>query len=305
MRVGLVAIAGLLVGVAGASALYYWGATQRMALWWVQSQLPESERHGSVLGRDYQVTIDAKPITLADGLMLKNLSALSYDADRDILWTVSNSTPHMIALSKQGEVLRTVFLRGALDTESLEHMGGDRFAITDEELQKLWVFDLPPTATEVDMEHAHTMTFGPQSNNNKMFEGLAYDAVENRFFLGRERDPVSILEISGFPPADQNKPLDILLKRDSTREQQLFLQDLSALHYDWQTRHLLALSDQQATLLEWSTAGKVVASLSLRAGNHGLANTVPQGEGLAMGPAREIYIISEPNLFYRLDPVVR
>jgi len=33
-----------------------------------------------------------------------------------------------------------------------------------------------------------------------------------------------------------------------------------------------------------------------------LEKTVPQAEGIAIGPDREVYIMSEPNLFYVFRP---
>jgi uncharacterized protein YjiK len=34
---------------------------------------------------------------------------------------------------------------------------------------------------------------------------------------------------------------------------------------------------------------------------HGLSRRVPQAEGLAVGPDGAIYVLSEPNLFYRFE----
>jgi uncharacterized protein YjiK len=40
----------------------------------------------------------------------------------------------------------------------------------------------------------------------------------------------------------------------------------------------------------------------LRQGWHGLKADVPQAEGIAVGPRGEIFVVSEPKLFYRFDP---
>ncbi|MBW6114298.1 SdiA-regulated domain-containing protein, partial [Pseudomonas aeruginosa] len=42
-----------------------------------------------------------------------------------------------------------------------------------------------------------------------------------------------------------------------------------------------------------------LGSLTLRGGNHGLTDDVPQAEGLAMDDRGSLYVVSEPNLFYR------
>lgn len=296
---------GFVLGIIGLAAADHLGVVPRAYLWQAK-QIPAAKHDQAKVGlKNYQVTIDAKPVVLPNGVHLENLSAVSYDAERDMLWTVSNSTPQLFALNKQGEVLRTVRLEGVMDPESVEHMQGNQFAMVDEELQTLWVFELPDDAKVFDVSQSHSLRLGPLTHNNKMFEGLAYDKANHRLFIGREKDPVTIIEVTGFPPRADAPFLQIGLNRDDNREQQLFVQDLSALHYDEQTGHLLGLSDEMQMLVEWSEAGDAVDGLPLTAGEHGFTKSVPQAEGLAMGPDREIYIISEPNLFYRLDPVAR
>ena len=303
VRRSLFASLGFIALMVVIAAADYVGVVPRTGLWWA-TQEPVAKLDQAKIGlKGYRVTIDAKAVVLSNGIHLENLSALSYDAERDLLWTVSNSTPHLFALNKQGDVQRIVRLDGVLDPESVEHMQGNQFAMVDEELQTLWVFEVPEDAKVLDLDNAHSLRLGPLTHNNKMFEGLAYDKANHRLFIGREKDPVSIIEVSGFPPHADAPFLAINLHRDDNREQQLFVQDLSALHYDAQTGHLLGLSDEMQMLVEWSEDGDMVDGISLKSDSRGFAAPVPQAEGLTMGPDREIYIISEPNLFYRLDPV--
>src|SRR5690606_21458083 len=133
---------------------------------------------------------------------------------------------------------------------------------------------------------------------NKGFEGLAYDATRHRLFAAKERDPVSIYEINGFPHVDQDKPFAVHVLEDPQRDARLFVRDLSSLDYDASTGHLLALSDESQLILEINADGQPISSLSLRAGRHGLQRNVPQAEGLAMDDKGRLYVVSEPNLFY-------
>lgn len=87
-------------------------------------------------------------------------------------------------------------------------------------------------------------------------------------------------------------------------ESKLFLSDLSSLTTDVVSGHLLLLSDESRMVVEYSPDGQALSMLGLRRGFHGLSRTVPQAEGLAIDSQRRIYVVSEPNLFYRFVPIM-
>ena len=51
--------------------------------------------------------------------------------------------------------------------------------------------------------------------------------------------------------------------------------------------------------MEINTEGRTVDRLYLTAGWSGLSEDIPQAEGIALDDAGDLYIVSEPNLFYR------
>ena len=100
---------------------------------------------------------------------------------------------------------------------------------------------------------------------------------------------------------DRGEALDLSVGGDPQRDRGLFLTDLSSLYYDKASDHLLVLSDESRVVIELDRAGDPLGSLTLRGGNHGLTDDVPQAEGLAMDDRGSLYVVSEPNLFYRFS----
>lgn len=282
----------LLAGVAGQEFRLFERGWFNLKTWWQPT--PDGMR----LDR-YQVTLEAQPIEGLDD----DVSALTYDPERKTLFTVTNARSELIELSLDGKILRRMTLTGFGDPEAIEYIGPGSFVITDERQQRLIRVHLDDDTTGLDASNAEQLTLGIGLNGNKGFEGLAYDAIGKRLFVAKERDPMLIYEVRGFPSEHSDKPYAVHVVQDRERDAQLFVRDLSSLQFDERSGHLLALSDESRLVLELSVEGKPLSTLSLRKGYQGLKATVPQAEGLAMDEAGTLYMVSEPNLFYVFKPV--
>lgn len=254
-------------------------------------------REGAIWLPDYRVVVQARPIEGLDA----DVSALTFDPDRGTLFSVTNKNPEIVELSLEGQVLRRVALTGFGDPEAIEYISRDLYVITDERQQRLFRVHLDETTRYVDAADSEQLSLGIGLNGNKGFEGLAYDPLNRRLFAAKERDPLSIYEIHGFPRVDRSKPFAVHVLDDRERDERLFLRDLSSLQYDVASGHLLALSDESRLVLELNAEGRPISSLSLLGGRHGLEKGVPQAEGVAMDDAGRLYLVSEPNLFYRFE----
>lgn len=246
------------------------------------------------LGLDeFEVVVEGKVIEGLD-----DVSALSYDPQRKTLFTVTNKHPELVELSLDGQVLRRIRLTGFGDAEAVEYISPGTYVISDEHGQRLIKVQVDDTTVALDARQAEQLTLGVGAGGNSGFEGLAYDNQGQRLFVAKERKPVQIIEVRGFPRANAD-PTNILEVTSSRqRDAGLFVRDLSSLQFDERSGHLLALSDESRQILELDTQGRPVANVSLSKGSMGLERSVPQAEGIAMSDDGTLYVVSEPNLFY-------
>ncbi|OJT53540.1 SdiA-regulated domain-containing protein [Pseudomonas moraviensis] len=242
----------------------------------------------------YWVTIEARPI---DGLD-DDVSALTYDPVRKSLFTVTNKNSELVELSLEGKILRRIALVGFGDPEAVEYISADTYVITDERQQRLIKIHLEADTTFLDAEDAEQMTLGVHMSGNKGFEGLAYDSVGKRLFVAKERDPMLIYEVHGFPHFKPDKTYAVHVINNPKRDAGMFVRDLSSLQYDERSGHLLALSDESRLIIELDVDGRPLSTMSISGGRQGLQKTVPQAEGIAMDDDGTLYLVSEPNLFY-------
>lgn len=283
----LAALGLLLLGWAGQEFRLFERGWFNLKTWW-----QPVERS---IGLDrYRVVLEAQPIEGLDDDIL----ALTYDPDRKTLFTVTNARSELIELSLDGRILRRVPLTGFGDPEAVEYVGPNSYVITDERQQRLIRVRLEDDTMFLDAGDAEQLTLGIGLNGNKGFEGLAYDSAGKRLFVAKERDPMLIYEVHGFPHDNPEKPYAVHVVQDRKRDSRLFVRDLSSLQFDERSGHLLALSDESRLVLELDVQGQPLSTLSLRKGFQGLQATVPQAEGIAMDDAGTIYLVSEPNLFY-------
>lgn len=283
----LAALGLLLLGWAGQEFRLFERGWFNLKTWW-----QPVERS---IGLDrYRVVLEAQQIEGLDD----DISALTYDPDRKTLFTVTNARSELIELSLDGRILRRVPLTGFGDPEAVEYVGPNSYVITDERQQRLIRVRLEDDTMFLDAGDAEQLTLGIGLNGNKGFEGLAYDSAGKRLFVAKERDPMLIYEVHGFPHDNPEKPYAVHVVQDRKRDSRLFVRDLSSLQFDERSGHLLALSDESRLVLELDVQGQPLSTLSLRKGFQGLQATVPQAEGIAMDEAGTIYLVSEPNLFY-------
>ena len=227
-----------------------------------------------------------------------NVSALTYDPLRKSLFTVTNKNAELVELSLDGRIMRRIALVGFGDAEAVEFIDANTYVIADEREQRLFKVRLDDNTQVLNAREAEQLTLGIHLRGNKGFEGLAYDSVGKRLFVAKERDPMLIYEVRGFPQDNPQMPSAIHVVTNARRDARLFVRDLSSLQFDERSGHLLALSDESRLLLELDIDGRPISTLSLKKGRHGLKKTVPQAEGVAMDDEGALYVVSEPNLFY-------
>ena len=262
--------------------------------WFQISLLWQSTDASAINLGDYRAVIQGKKI---DGLE-DDVSALTYDPLRKSLFTVTNQKSELVELSLDGRVLRRIGLVGFGDAEAVEFIGPNTYVITDERQQRLIKVTIDDNTHTLDAAQAEQLTLGINPSGNKGFEGLAYDSAGKRLFVAKERDPMLIYEVRGFPHDNPQQPYATHVVSNPRRDARLFVRDLSSLQFDERSGHLLALSDESKLLLELNLDGRPISTLSLKKGRHGLEKSVPQAEGVAMDEDGTVYVVSEPNLFY-------
>lgn len=290
---------GLAAVMAGATALTrYMHWDDRALVWFGEQQLSQEQRAASIWLPGYKAVLQGKPLA---GLENDETSDLAYNPVTGTLFTVTGKSPTLVELSRDGEVLRRIPLKGFSNPEGVAVLEGGHVAVTDERRRTLSIFELDPETRELSAGSVPEFDLGFPDSGNKGFEGIAWDPAQGRLLLGKERGPTAMFSLG----SDGNQGLDAALR--PLPSYGLGMRNLSALSIDPRTGHILVLSAQSNLLLELDEQGQPVSFISLMGGLNGLDRNIPRAEGVAMDESGDIYVVSEPNLFYvfRKDLVVR
>jgi uncharacterized protein YjiK len=264
----------------------------RLHFWFKQQQSSPAEQQASIWLPGYRAVLQGKPV---QGLEDDELSGLTFSAASNTLFSVTGKNPQLIELTLTGEVLRRIELHGLSNPEGVEVLSDGRLAVLDERQRTLTTFRLDQLTVSLDAGDFPSFDLGFAKAGNKGFEGIAWDSRNERVLLGKERGPLGLFSLP-FPGEDGAvgalQPLPT---------GHLFLRDISSLSYDARTGHALVLSDESRLLLEVNAQGEPVSFISLSGGFNGLHRGIKQAEGVTMDAAGNIYIVSEPNLFYVLS----
>lgn len=227
---------------------------------------------------------------------IDNLSSLSYVPEEDVFVATLNRPATILKLSKNGEILARKSIADRIkDAESIEYAGNGTYLLVDEADSAMYVYQLSQDLDVRSVRKIETDLF--ENARNRGIEGIAWMAGRNELYFAKERKPVMLYRTQsdgGLTHFSEIVPLDDLIKN-------LDVDDISALHIHGE--HLLILSDESRSLTEIDLNGNVLRRMSLTQGENGLEEDIPQPEGVSMDKAGNIYIMSEPNLFYRFEKV--
>ncbi|WPN98035.1 SdiA-regulated domain-containing protein [Pseudomonas sp. MUP55] len=263
----------------------------RGVLWVLERFESPAERRDSVWLPDYHAVIDAK---LLPGMEKDEASDLSYNPHTKTLFSVMGKNPFLVELSLQGDVLRKMPLNGWNNPEGLTVMENGLMAVVDEREHSLTIVKVDASTTALNKADFPSYDLGPSKDQNKAFEAITWDKRNQQLVLGEERPPALFTwKSDGSQALTGNKQ-----KRAST---ELDVRNLSALAIDPRTGHMLVLSADSHLLLELDETGEQVSFMTLLGGFNGLKDTIPRAEGVTMDESGTLYIVSEPNLFYRFE----
>ncbi|MHC8369106.1 SdiA-regulated domain-containing protein [Pseudomonas sp. ZT5P21] len=282
----------LLLAVAAAYGLAFamhWD--DRGVLWVLERFESPAGRQESIWLPDYRAVIDAKPLP---GMEEDEASDLAYNPQTKTLFSVMGKNPFLVELTLQGDVLRKMPLVGWSNPEAVTVMGNGQLAIVDEREHLLSIVKVDADTRELNIAHFPKYDLGTSKDQNKAFEAIVWDARNQLMLLGEERPPALFTWKS-------TDGLTLTGDKQKLASDELDIRNLSALAIDPRTRHTLALSADSHLLLELDEKGEQVSFMTLLGGFNGLKKTIPRAEGVTMDDTGTLYMVSEPNLFYRFE----
>lgn len=246
----------------------------------------------------YEVVQEAVPVaTVSD-----NLSGLAWDGDRKKLWGVVNNPEVLLLLERDGTLIARYPLHGFTDVEAIAYLGDDLLVLVEERSRELVIVPIPEPGENVQRDRYTSLALGffEGIGDNAGFEGVGYDAEGDRLFLVKERVPRRLYEIQGLKASLQGQfGLRVIDRQSWLDDAFTQTKDLSSVEFDARNGHLLLVSEESNMILELDTTGELVSQRSFANGFASLKkNLLMHAEGISLDEEGNLYLVSEPNLFY-------
>lgn len=229
-------------------------------------------------------------------------AGLTYDPLQKRLWGVINKPTAIVALSTDGQLLGTYPVKGMSDINAIAWMGGNRLALVNGKRNRVVLTEIPSTPQALDVTRAFSLLlrFGEGEDANQGFNGLGYDLKRDRLYIAKEHSPRSLYRVSGLSYLQAPDSRGLRIENISFWLDDVpFATDLSSVEADPVNGRVFLLSEESQMIVQLdgdSGEGRGMLSLSPKG-----AKPMPRPEGIATDNAGNLYIVSEPNLFYKLN----
>ena len=157
------------------------------------------------------------------------------------LFTISDAHSKIYEIDDDGDVKSEIDIAGH-DLEALAIDGDGDFVVADESRAKIWHI-------AADGERHDPIEVPDADDGNSGIEGLAFDRA-GHLLVAKEKDPARILELDADGAELRNEKIH-------------FADDLSALTFNPEDKHLYALSDEEHTLYRLDAGWDVVTAWKL------------------------------------------
>ncbi|SDQ83709.1 MULTISPECIES: SdiA-regulated domain-containing protein [unclassified Pseudomonas] len=289
-RYPLIWVASLIALVMTVLALFE--ADDALGQLWQERITPVQVRQRSIWLPDYRF---AQRLQLPG--IEANASDIVYVAERRSYFVVVNSPAQLYEYTEDFALKARHELHEFEDPEALAYDGKGHLLIGEERRQSVVTVPIAQLDRPIVRSELATLSIADRADNNRGLEGMAFDPSSQVLFASREQRPVRLFEVAGVVQPEASVSYQAAVS--ALGVQRLRMDDISAMHYDLHTRHLLVLSDQSRLLAEVDSGYAPISFMDLEGGFNGLDHSVPQAEGVTLGPQRQLLIVSEPNLLYR------
>lgn len=228
-----------------------------------------------------------------------DLSGLTYNPLTGTFFAPSNGIPMIFEIDKEGKHIRTITMSGFQDTEGLVWIGGEEYFVIEERKGRAVKITIGAGTAAINYPEEYIQLSGTWGDNFGL-EGITYDSTANRLLLIKEKFPTALYAMNipdNLPDTlTPEHPFDI-------SENNFQCSDFSGLHYLTAQQNLLVLSHETTTLIETDLTGQEISRLDIgdSGGGGSLEERVFQAEGVSVDNEGHIYIVSEPNTFYKFS----
>jgi len=220
-------------------------------------------------------------------------SGVAYNPNTGTLFILSNGNSHIFEYTTTGTFLRRITTTGFTDSEDIVYMGGNQFAIVEEGLKSISMFNILPLTTSLTKAGSTVITpsggsIPTGSLGNSGFEGLAYNSSLNSFYVFKEQSSRGAWRV---PIATPSASINLSTINSTLNSGAGALTDYSGAFFDNNPGgNIYVLSHLSNKITEVTTGGVLVATR---------AQPGTQVEGITFTPdMKNMFIIGEAREFY-------